>query len=171
MNYVDYIILFFLIIGFILGFKDGIIRKLVGFVGLLISFFVAMELSSVVGAYLTPYFNNEPQVANIVAGIGIFFLLMLIVSILKRILHPVDKVNKFVNQLLGGIAGVIQMVFFISALLILFGIFNLPDGKAQNKSILYKPFYNVLPVTIDFVLGSDSSAKQYFNEYIPQRKY
>ncbi len=169
MNYVDYIILLFLIVGFILGFKDGIIRKVIGFVGFLLSIFVAVELSSSVGAYLTSFFNNERQVANIVAGIGIFFMAMLIVSILKRILHPVDRVNKFVNQFLGGIAGVIQMIFFVSALLILFSIFNFPNGRAQRKSVLYKPFYNILPITVDFILGSNSNAKQYLNEYIPKQ--
>jgi len=168
LNYVDYIILLFLFIGFILGFKDGIIRKIIGFVGFILAIFLAIKLAPIAGKQLVSFFNNELQVATIVSGIGIFFLAMLIVSILKRILHPVDKVNKFVNQLLGGIAGSIQMIFFISALLIIFNIFNFPNKNAQKKSLFYKPFYNVLPITIDFLLGTNSSVKQYLNDYIPE---
>ncbi len=166
MNYVDYILLFFLALGFILGFKDGLIRKIIGLVGLLIAVYLTFNFSDRFGAVLTPVFNGEKDLAVIIAGIVIFFLTILVIAILKRVLHPVDKVNRFINQLLGGISGLIQMVYFLSGVLILLSIFNFPHQKERQNSYLYEPIYRVLPVTIDFVLGKNSSAKEFLDGYI-----
>ncbi len=166
MNYVDYILLVFLVIGFVLGFKDGLVRKVIGLIGLVLALYLAFNFSDEGGALITPIFNGEKELASIVAGITIFFLTILIVSILKRILHPVDKVNRFMNQLLGGISGLIQMIYFLSGLLILLSIFNFPSQKIRKESYLYTPVYKVLPVTIDLILGENSSAKQFIDGYI-----
>ena len=166
MDYVDYILIFFLFIGFILGFKDGLIRKVIGFIGLLLAIFLAFNFADEGGKILAPIFNGERDLSVIVAGIIIFFLTILIVAILKRILHPVDKVNLFMNQLLVGISGLIQMVYFLSGVLILLSIFNFPHQKVRQNSYLYEPVYKVLPVTIDLILGENSSAKEFLDSYI-----
>jgi len=167
LNYVDYILLFFLLLGFVLGFKDGLIRKVIGFVGFLLALYVSFSFAEKFGTILQPIFNGEKELAEIVGGIVLFFLSILLVAILKRILHPVDKVNRFVNQLLGGISGAIQMLYFLSAILILLSIFNFPKESDKSKSVLYETVYKILPVTIDWVLGSDSSAKEFLNGYLP----
>jgi len=169
LNFIDYIIIGFLTIGFILGFKDGLVRKIIGLIGFFVSIGLAFEFSDSAGKLLQPFFNNDFSLAKTIGGIFIFFLAILIVAILKRILHPVDKVNRFVNQFLGGISGLIQMVFFLSAITILFGIFNFPSQKDIEKSILYKPVHDVVPLTVDFLMGENSKAKEFLNEYIDNK--
>lgn len=149
-----------------MGFKDGLVRKIIGLVGFVAALFLAFQFSSRAGAILLPVFNQDFDLAQIVGGIIIFFLSLFVVAILKRVFHPVDKVSKFVNQLLGGISGTIQMVYFISGFLILIGIFNLPSPKDREKSLLYGPMYSVVPFTVNLVLGENSQAKEFLNNYI-----
>ena len=164
MNYIDYIILAIVIIGFILGFKDGLVRKIIGLIGLVLAIGFAFQFSTPLGNFLAPVLNNEIYLAEITAGILIFLATIFIFSVIKRLVHPVDKVNRFLNQILGGISGTIQIVFFISGFLLFLSIFNFPKQEDIDKSLLYEHTYKVVPETIDLLLGADSEAKYFINE-------
>ncbi|OGU33938.1 MAG: hypothetical protein A2068_00525 [Ignavibacteria bacterium GWB2_35_6b] len=166
MNYLDYIILLIILIGFLLGFKDGLVRKIIGLAGLALGILFAIEFSDDLGAFLTPLFNDEIYFSNIVSGFIIFFLTILITSIIKRIVHPLDKVNRFVNQFLGGLTGAIQIIFFISGFLLFLNIFSLPAKDSRDNSFFYNPVSSIVPATIDLILGDDSKTKDLFQQYI-----
>lgn len=166
MTYIDYIIIVIVLVGFLLGFKDGLVRKIIGLIGLILGVFFAIEFSSEVGSFLIPIFNDEIYFANIVSGFIIFFLTIFIASIVKRIIHPLDKVNKFVNQLLGGITGAIQIIVFISGFFLFLSIFNFPDKSTKEESLLYNGIAGIVPGAIDFVLGDHSKTKIYLQNYI-----
>jgi membrane protein required for colicin V production len=161
LNYIDYIILGFFIVGFILGFKDGLIRKLIGLAGILIGIFLAVKFSDSFGKLITPFFNDEQYLSSIIGGFLIFIITIIIASIIKRLVHPHDKVNKLVNQISGGIIGCIQIVFFLSVLFLLLGVFNFPNEKSASKSWLYKPVYGVVPGTIGFLIGGKDFIKDF----------
>ena len=166
MIYIDYIIVVVILIGFILGFKDGLVRKIIGLTGLALGILFAIEFSGDLGAFLSPVFNDEIYFSNIVSGFLIFFLTILLASVIKRIVHPLDKVNKFVNQLLGGLTGAIQIIFFISGFLLFLNIFNIPSKETRQDSIFYNGIASLVPNTIDFILGDNSKTKNLFQEYI-----
>jgi len=42
MNYIDYILIAIILIGFILGYKDGLVRKVIGLLGLVVAIFLAI---------------------------------------------------------------------------------------------------------------------------------
>ncbi|MCX6150238.1 MAG: CvpA family protein [Ignavibacteriales bacterium] len=161
MNYIDYIIIAFLVIGFILGFKDGMVRKLIGLSGILIGIFLAVKFSEPVGKLLSPFFNNEPYLAGIIGAFVIFIITIIAASVIKRLVHPHDKVNQLVNQISGGIIGTVQIVFFLSVLLLLLGVFTFPKTKTAEASWLYKPVYNVVPSTIGFLIGGKDFVKEF----------
>jgi membrane protein required for colicin V production len=166
LNIIDYIFLFFIIIGFILGFKDGLVRKVIGLFGLILALVLTFYFYESVGVLIQPLLNNELQLAEIAGGILIFLLTMLGASVLKRIVHPLDKVNQFLNQIMGGVTGSLQMLFYISAVLIFFNIFNLPGKSDRESSITYKKISKVVPVTIDLIVGSQYETTKFFEEYI-----
>jgi len=169
LNYLDIIIIIVLLVGFILGYKDGIVRKIIGFIGFVIAIISAILLSAYFGKIISPIFSGDQYLSGIVAGVTIFFLIVLFFSVLKRVIHPVDKVNSFVNQFLGGIAGTIQIVFFISGFLLFLNIFKVPSQSARRNSYLYSKIFNVIPKTIDFFLGSGSDAKNFIEGYIDNK--
>jgi len=168
LNYLDIIILIILAIGFALGFRDGLIRKVVGLIGLVLGIVLALQFYKPLGEILAPIINDEIYLAEIVAGFFIFIAVIFLASILKRLIHPLDKVNRFTNQLLGGISGTLQILFFISGFLLFLNIFNFPSKEDRKNSLLYNKVYNVIPVTIDFIIGSNSDAKNMVKEFIEQ---
>lgn len=169
MNYVDYIIIAAIAVGFILGFKDGLVRKIIGVLGLIAAVLLAFSYSNEVGEFLAPVFDDEQNLAEIVGGILIFLTVILISSIIKRIIHPVDKVNKFINQILGGLTGTIQMVFFISGFLLFLNIFKVPNESVRSSSLLYTKMYSVVPTTIDLIVGDKSKATDFINTIIEKK--
>ena len=166
MNYLDIIILAVLIIGFALGFRDGLIRKVIGLVGLVLGFVFALQFYRPFGKFLAPLVNDEIYLAEIVAGFLLFIATIFLASILKRIIHPLDKVNRFTNQFLGAISGTLQILFFISGFLLFLNIFSFPTEEDRDASFLYSKVYNVIPVTIDLIIGTDSEAMNLVKDFI-----
>ena len=168
MNYIDFVILFILFIGFALGFRDGLIRKVIGLIGLVFGFILALEFYQKLGILISPFINDEIYLAEIIAWLFIFIGVIFLSSILKRIIHPLDKVNKFTNQLLGGISGVLQILFFISGFLLFLNVFNIPNNEDKDASLLYSKSYNIIPYSIDLIIGEDSEAMNLVKEFIEQ---
>lgn len=164
MNYIDYLIIGLFIIGFILGFKDGFIRKLIGLAGIIVGIFLAVKFSDTAGKLLLPIFNDEPYLAGVIGSLLLFILTVIAASIIKRLVHPHDKVNKMLNQILGGTAGSIQVVFFLSLIFLLLSVFNFPDEKTSSGSVFYKPVYSVVPGTIGFLIGGKDLVKEYIGD-------
>ncbi len=168
MNYIDYIIFAFLALAFILGYKDGFVRKIIGLVGLIAAIVLSIHYSETAGAFLLPVFG-EVYLSEIIGGILIFGVIILVTSILKRVIHPLDRVNKFVNQILGGFTGSIQMLFFISGFLLFLNIFDLPKNEDRDASLIYRSMYNIIPSSIDLLFGDKSIAREGIKKFIEQK--
>lgn len=166
MNYFDYIIIAILAIGFVLGFKDGLVRKIIGLLGIVAGVFLAANYSGLIGGIISPLFNDEIYLAEIIAGFLIFITAIFLASLIKRIVHPQDKVNRFMNQFLGGVTGTVQILFFLSGVLLFLDIFNFPAVKHKKESLFYEGVYSIVPATIDFVIGADEESKQFIKKYI-----
>jgi membrane protein required for colicin V production len=168
LNYIDIIILVIFLIGFILGFKDGLVRKLIGLAGLIIAVYFAVILAGGLGRVVEGTFGIEYYLAEMLAGILVFLVIILLFAIIKRLVHPHDKVNNLLNQILGGVVGSLQMLFFISAILYLIGVFGIPDKQTSRSSLLYSNVYSIVPVTVDLV-GGYADSKQILKEYINEK--
>jgi membrane protein required for colicin V production len=165
----DALIITALIIGFILGFKDGLIRKIIGIAGFVLAVVAAVFFSGQFGKFIESFFRIEYYLAEIIAGLLIFFLIILIFMFLKRVVHPFDKVNNLLNQIVGGIVGSIQILYFLSAVFIIVNVFNLPDKDTRQKSIFYSQTFNVIPLTVDFVSHYTPQPRKLIEDYIHEK--
>ncbi len=169
MNFIDIIIVVLLLAGFILGFKDGFVRKIIGLLGFGLAIFLAIFYSSNLGRLIESIFGIEFYLSEIIGGLAIFCFTIIIFAVIKRIVHPFDKVNNLINQLLGGLIGFVQVLFFVSAALYLLNIFNIPDTKNKNSSALYYGVYAVLPKTIEYLKKFTPDSKKLIKEYIKEK--
>lgn len=169
MSFLDIIIIVALAIGFLLGFKDGFVRKLIGIIGFITAVVIAILFSTFVGRLIESTFGIEFYLAEIMAGLLLFIAIMIVTTILKRVIHPFDKVNNLINQMVGGFVGIIQLLFFISAIFLLLNIFDFPDKKTQNSSLLYKYAYGFIPSSIDFLKDYTPSTEDVIKDYINQK--
>jgi membrane protein required for colicin V production len=169
LNYIDYFIFAAAIIGFILGFKDGLVRKIIGLTGLIAAILLAYKFADDFGKILEPIFNQDEYFSNVIASILIFLVTILIASIIKRLVHPSDKINLFINQFAGGLIGIIQIIFFLSALLLILKIFSFPDKSTGNNSLLYKSVYNLIPLSVDLVMGQKEKGSEIIKSIIEDK--
>ncbi len=166
MNFVDAVIIIIALIGFILGFKDGLVRKLIGFIGFVLAVILSINFASDFGQYMKAVLGIEYYLSEIIAGTVIFAGTIILFAILKRLIHPFDKVNNLVNQLVGGVIGMIQILFFLSAALYILNVFSVPSEKAKKDSLVYKPVYGIIPGTIDLISDYTPDAKKRIKDYI-----
>lgn len=166
MNILDVIIIAFIAVGFILGFKDGFVRKIIGLAGFFIATFLAIKLAASFGRVIESVFKIEFYLSEIVAGVTIFLIVILITSIIKRVVHPFDKVNNIVNQLIGGAVGIFQVLFFLSALFLLLNVFNQPSHKLTSKSFFHEKILNIIPSVINYVKNYTPETKKIIKDYI-----
>lgn len=169
MNFIDIIIIAAIVIGFILGFKDGFIRKLIGIIGFILAVLAAVFLSTPVGRFIESAFSIEFYLAEILGGVLIFVAIMVVFTILKRVIHPFDKVNNLINQLVGGFVGVLQLLIFLSSLFLLFNIFNFPDKTTQKSSMLYETTYGIIPATLGLLKNYTPDTEEIIKDYINQK--
>lgn len=165
----DIIIAIALLVGFILGFKDGFIRKLIALIGLAIAIYLSVLFASPVGRFIESSLGIEFYLSEILGGASVFLLVMILISILKRVVHPFDKVNNIINQILGGVVGFIQVLFFLSAVFIILKIFDLPSESTAKSSYVYMPVYKVIPATIDYLQEYTPDSRKLIKEYIIEK--
>ncbi|HZW39367.1 MAG TPA: CvpA family protein [Ignavibacteriaceae bacterium] len=167
MDILDIIIIVLVIIGFILGFKDGAIRKVIGFIGFIAAIYLAISFAGVLGPVMQSVFSiEEYYLAEIIAGIIIFVLIIVVTALIKRIVHPHDKVNNKINQIIGGAMGIFQILFFLSAVLFLLNIFDVPNTKTRSNSLFYKPVYGIIPKAVDVIKKVSTDPKLKIKQYI-----
>jgi membrane protein required for colicin V production len=169
LNYIDIIIILAIAIGFLLGFKDGFVRKLVGIIGFIAAVTIAILFSSFVGRLIETTLGIEFYLAEIMAALILFIAIMIVTTILKRVIHPFDKVNNLINQLVGGFVGILQLLFFMSAIFLLLNIFDFPDKETQSSSIFYYYTYGFIPNSIDFLKDYTPSTEDVIKDYINQK--
>jgi len=167
LNLLDIILLLFILIGFILGFKDGFVRKLIGLIGFGLAVFLAIKFAYSFGRTIESITGIEIYLSEIIAGILIFLGVIFVFAVIKRFVHPFDKVNNFINQLTGGLVGGIQILFFLSGFLIILNIFNAPGKESKENSLLYNKVYKIIPATIEYISKRyEAEPKKVLKNYI-----
>ena len=169
MNPIDIIIILGAVTGFILGFKDGFVRKLVGIIGFVVAVILVAFFADDLGKAIESVFGMEYYLAEMTAGAAIFLGVILLFTLLKRIIHPFDKVNNLINQIVGGFIGFTQIMYFISAVFLIMNVFNIPSKEDQNSSKFYKETSQIIPVTIDLLSKYTPDTKQIIKNYINEK--
>ena len=85
---------------------------------------------------------------------------------LKRVVHPFDKVNNLINQIVGGIVGSIQLLYFLSAIFIIVNVFDQPDKQTRQESLFYKSTHQIIPLTIEYLSNYTPQPRQLIEDYI-----
>ena len=133
----DVIIILFLLMGMIVGFKRGVFKSAVMFIGailvLILSFYLKNPVSKLMYTYL-PFFNiwNGLKVFNIVlyealAFLIIYIILLSILHIIIKVTGIFEKILKFTivlgipSKLLGAIFGLFESYVFIFLILFVGG--------------------------------------------------
>jgi len=139
-NRFDLLFLLFLFGMFVLGFMQGTIRRLLGLGAMAFSFLFAANLTSVVGPFLAENWNQFPDEYAVMLGFLIVFVAANIAFslIIQGFYHrqPLFAKYTFVDEVLGGILGVVQGAFLVGCLIVILDSYFLIPGAPQSPGEL-----------------------------------
>ena len=164
-NRFDLLFLLFLFGMFVLGFMQGTIRRLLGLGSMLFSFLLAANLRGVIGPFLAENWNQFPDEYAEMLGFGIVFVASTIAFslIIQGFYHrqPLFQKYTFLDEVIGGILGVIQGAFLLGCIIVILDSYFLIPGAPQTSGEL--PF---LRSFFDFYNDS-GTADLFRNQLIP----
>lgn len=174
---VTFLLLLFLLFGFLIGLRRGFVMQLMHLVGFFVSFIVAAiyfrKLSEQIslwipypdlqdGASWAIFLNSDPLESafyNAVSFAIIFFAVKVLLQIIASMLHRIAQLPflRFVNRWVGGILGFIEVYFILFIILYILALTPIATIQARiDKSFLatfmieYTPFLSKLVKSLWF---------------------
>jgi uncharacterized membrane protein required for colicin V production len=134
---VDLLLVLYFMGFFVLGFAQGTIRRLIGIGSILFSFFFAANLADPLGEFLGANWTQFPKEYSYMIG----FLTVFVAAALAFALvaqgwykpQPLFEKARFVDEVLGGLLGLVQAGLILGCLTVIQGSFFL------NRSIIPDP--------------------------------
>ncbi|MGB7394841.1 MAG: CvpA family protein [Pricia sp.] len=166
MSFVDIILGLLLLWGLWKGLKNGLFIELASIVALIAGIYGAIHFSYYAGDYLTQRTDWEERYINLTAFVITFFLIILAVNLLARLLTKIAQfaLLGWLNRLAGGIFGVVKVAVLLGALLIFFDRVNTSAGLVEDenirKSVLYKPIKQIGALVFDQVLKEEQKKRE-----------
>lgn len=151
MNWLDLVLLCLAGFGFVKGLFDGVIRQVVSLIALLVAIFCCAEVAGWLRGYLLT-FGDLPDFGVTVLSYLLGF--MLIVGVLKLVGDLMSKLIgvtplSLLNHLLGGLFGLMFMMFFLSLSLNMVEYIDrsslLIPRETKKESRLYASIIQIVP--------------------------
>lgn len=157
MEVLDIIMLIFMGIMLIVGFRKGLIISLASLVALILGIYLAVYFSEFAAGLIRNYFDVSSTYLPWIAFAVTFLVVLIGVLLLGKLFEKmVSMVGMgFLNHLAGAVFGLAKSVLLLS---IIFLIIQYADPeehlitpKAKEHAILYKPVASVVPTLIRWV--------------------
>lgn len=139
-NLFDLIVAIGLGAAFILGFMQGVIRRCLGIIAMLFAFLLSANLRDPVGSFLASNWRQFPNDYSYMLGFGFMFLVFTIAGslIIQAFYRRVEifSAHPIVDEVIGGILGVIQGLILVGVGIIILGTFQWGAHFSGEISIL-----------------------------------
>lgn len=148
MNYIDIIILLFLLFGAFRGFSKGLVIEVATLTGLILGVYISIRYSSYTEGILRDFMNITSEYISYIALAVTFIVVVVGVYILGKLLTKlVDIISLgLVNKLLGTLFGVVKYFIIVCVLLMIVDALNekfqFISEETIQKSLLFQPFLN-----------------------------
>jgi uncharacterized membrane protein required for colicin V production len=145
----DWLVIAFAVAMFVLGFAQGVIRRLLGIVSIAFSFLLAANLRDTLGSFFATYWTQFPREYSYMLAFGLLFLVGSIIfalitqSFYKR--APIFAQYPVLDELLGGLLGVVEALVIIGCgIAILDSFYRLPIGIGELGVTQIRDLYNAV---------------------------
>jgi uncharacterized membrane protein required for colicin V production len=152
----DLVILLALLAMFIVGYAQGIVRRLLGIGAILFSLFLAAQTRQPVGQYLADQWTTIPQSYSYMVAFGAVFVAAAVaISLGIQLAYrpaPVFEKYPVLDEILGGLLGVVEgLIILVAVFLILDPHYNLPavrDKVGLGEFTLLRTLHDLLDDTV-----------------------
>jgi uncharacterized membrane protein required for colicin V production len=136
LNVFDLLFVFFVCGFFLAGFVQGTLRRLIGLAILVVALLFAINLRDPLGSWLGQYWTQFPKEYATMLAFGISFVVIYLgASIAAQVFYKRTQLFKrstLVDELLGGILGVLQAVLLVGAMIMILDSFFRIRGIAPS---------------------------------------
>jgi uncharacterized membrane protein required for colicin V production len=134
----DLLVVLFVCGFFVAGFMQGTLRRLIGLGILVIALLFALNLRDPLGSWLGQYWTQYPKEYSTMLAFGASFVVLYLgASIAAQVFYKRTQLFKrstLVDEVLGGILGVLQAVLLVGAMIMILDSFFRIQGIAQGPN-------------------------------------
>jgi uncharacterized membrane protein required for colicin V production len=145
----DLVVIAFLVAMFILGYIQGVIRRLIGIASIAFAFVVAAQARDPLGDWLAVNWTQFPSEYSRMIGFGVVFAtlsvgLALVAQLNYKTLMLWPK-TPIVEEIVGGMLGVVQGLIILLAVIIIFDPYFVRSGgvTSPNELPLLRGIHNL----------------------------
>lgn len=145
MNFIDIIIGSILLYGLVKGIWRGLFVEFASLISLLLGILIAVKFSGFTADLIRDKFSDDFAYIEITAFAITFILVVVGIVLLAKVFTKIADFAAlgWINRLLGGIFGLLKMIFILSIILHFFHKINqneaLVSEEKLNESVLYIP--------------------------------
>jgi uncharacterized membrane protein required for colicin V production len=136
----DLVVILFLFAMFVLGYAQGTIRRLLGLASIVFSFLLASQLRDPVGGFLAANWTQLPKEYDVMfAYLVVFVAASIAFSVVIQGFYrkqPLFEKYTFVDELIGGLLGIVQAVVILAALIVILDSFYRIPGISPDTDEL-----------------------------------
>lgn len=145
----DWLVIGFVVAMFILGYAQGVVRRLIGIVAVLFSFLLAANLRDALGGWLAGNWTQFPrEYSYMIAFLFLFIVFMVISTIVIQMTYkpaPLFPKAPVADEILGGVLGVVQAVLIVACVITIFdSFFRLPVAIGSNQVQVFKDIFDLM---------------------------
>jgi uncharacterized membrane protein required for colicin V production len=146
----DFVYFLFLFGFFVLGFAQGTIRRLLGLAAVMFSFLFAANVRDPLGTFLAANWTQFPkEYAYMIGFLAVFLAAWIALTIVIQNFYttqPLWEKYRFVDEVIGGILGVIEGgLLLVIAIVILDSFFLIPGiGESGNELHFLRDFWDFM---------------------------
>ncbi len=138
-----------IIVAILVGFRDGLVRKLVAIAATVAALFLAQFLMADAGNALVEAFDVDKSSAPVLGYFSVFFGILILQSLLYRLLAKGYKIGGIADRIIGSVLGFVQASIVVSAILMMLATQGWPSRQARKESRLYRSLVNIAPSLLD----------------------
>ncbi|MDO6736654.1 CvpA family protein [Wenyingzhuangia sp. 2_MG-2023] len=158
MEVIDIILGIVLLYGLVKGVARGFLGEVAALAALLLGIYCAIHFSFYAKDLLVEYIDWDPKYISLIAFAITFILVVVAISLMGKLLTKLAKLISlgWLNQVLGGLFGLIKVGLILSILLgwveRINGIIPFVEKEQMSNSILYTPVKNLAPTIFPTLL-------------------
>ncbi len=166
MNFVDFFLAIILLYGLVKGVWKGLFIEFASLISLLIGIYLAIKFSGLTANLIRDNFDTSTDYIEIIAFAITFIAVVIGIVLLAKVFTKIANFANlgWINRLLGGIFGLIKMIFILSVFLHFFHKINTSNTfiseEKLTESILYKPIVKTSEFVFPIISEWFDKAKQ-----------
>lgn len=157
LTFFDLIILLFLFVALIKGYRKGLISMLISLATIVIAAIFGGKIAETIHPHLIDTLNTDPQWSNILAYTLAFLLIALVLSLVGRVVQKLfDAIYLgFINRIAGSVVSISTTMIILSLVLNLVLFVDVRERlikpEIKEKSFFYERVQSVIPTIVPYL--------------------